>query len=84
MQQEGAFTVSGVAPGAYEIVAQTMGAGGPAASGGAAGRSGPEPEFGSAAVTVAGEDVAGVTIVMSRGATVSGQVVVEPGVPSFR
>jgi protocatechuate 3,4-dioxygenase beta subunit len=80
MQQEGSFSISGVAPGAYEIAAQTMG--GSVAMGGvgaAAGRPELEPEFGSASVTVVGEDVAGITIVMNRGASVSGQVVVEPG-----
>jgi protocatechuate 3,4-dioxygenase beta subunit len=77
MQQDGSFTIGGVAPGTYEIVAITMGPGG--GPGGPGGRPETEPEFGSASVTVAGEDIMGVTIVMTRGATISGQVVVEPG-----
>lgn len=77
MQQDGAFTISGVAPGTYDLVAVMMGPGG--GPGGPGGRSDVEPEFGTASVTVAGEDIAGVTVVMTKGASVSGQVVVEPG-----
>ncbi len=72
VRPDGSFTISNVSPGEYIIVA----------------RSGGDPldaEFASVPVTVAGEDITGVTITTTRGATMTGTIVMENGdAPSFR
>lgn len=71
IRQDGTFTLSNVAPGAYTLMASS---GGPGLRGG-----GGEIELGTLPITVAGDDVTGVTVVTGRGATVTGVVVAAPG-----
>ena len=66
----GAFSIANVAPGSYVLTART---GGPIRGGG--GRNAPEMEVGTVNVTVNGEDMNGVTIVTTRGATLEGTIV---------
>jgi protocatechuate 3,4-dioxygenase beta subunit len=87
----GNFTLSGVAPGDYSIQVQSlaaiMGAASQAMAMMNAGESGAaappaqpvEREFAMASVTVAGEDLAGVTVTGARGAKARGRVVFEGG-----
>ncbi|HEY5616983.1 MAG TPA: carboxypeptidase-like regulatory domain-containing protein [Vicinamibacterales bacterium] len=69
---DGTFVLTNVAPGSYALTAT---------SGGLGGRFGGDVEFemGSLPVTVAGEDLTGITLVTSRGATLSGTVVTTEG-----
>ena len=61
---DGTFTLSNVAPGSYTLTAFSGG-----------GRNaGPDSERGLAPVTVAGEDLTGVTVITNRGATLTGTV----------
>jgi hypothetical protein len=69
---DGSFVLSNVAPGAYTLTATN---GGPGVRGGGGG----ELEMGMLPITVAGDDVTGVTVVTGRGATVTGTVVVAQG-----
>ena len=64
VQSDGTFTLSNVAPGSYTLVA--LSGGGRNAA--------PDSERGFATVTVAGEDLSGVTVITSRGATLRGTV----------
>jgi hypothetical protein len=90
--QNGNFTISGVAPGDYNLQVRGMNiatfSSGDAGntmvfstrvtqSGGA--NPGEEPEFGSMPVTVAGEDVSNVVVVTTKGGTASGRVTFEGG-----
>ena len=88
--KDGNFTVSGVAPGEYTVQVQSLAAIMSAAThamalmGAEAGTAPPpaqrmEPEFAIAAVTVAGEDITGLTISGARGARARGRVVFEGG-----
>ena len=64
VQADGTFTLSNVAPGSYTLTAFSRG-----------GRNaGPDSERGFAPVTVAGEDLTGVMVITSRGATLTGTV----------
>ena len=66
---EGTFSISNVAPGSYVLTART---GGPIRGGA---RNGGEMELGTVNVTVNGEDVSGVTIATTRGASLQGTIV---------
>jgi hypothetical protein len=70
---DGAFSIPNVAPGTYVLTARSGGLRGPIA------RRGGEMQLGTVTVTVNGEDVSGVTIVMTRGATLEGSVVAAGG-----
>lgn len=73
VRPDGTFTLSGVPPGQYTVQVREM-PGSPDGS----------PEFASAAVTVTGEDIDGLSLVATKGATASGQVVFDGGAkPSF-
>jgi hypothetical protein len=77
VRPDGSFTISNVAPGEYLLEARTMGMGG-----GRGGRD--EAEFAAVPVTVAGDDIAGLSIVTSSGATVLGTITFDQGAePSF-
>jgi len=69
IQESGAFTIANVAPGSYVLTARTTG-GGPLRNGGAL-------EIGSLPIVVGDGDVTGLTIAMTRGASLSGTVVAE-------
>lgn len=69
VQANGAFTISNAVPGSYVLTART----------GAGGRNGPESEVGSVSLVVGGDDVTGLTIVTTRGATLEGTVVADSG-----
>lgn len=75
----GSFTVTNVVPGAYVLSIAAGGfaggRGGPAR--GAQGQASNEPELASIALTVGTEDITGLSIATTRGATVDGKVVVE-------
>jgi protocatechuate 3,4-dioxygenase beta subunit len=86
--KEGAFTLTGVAPGDYVLQARSMqvmttsDAGGNTmvftarlSSGGGDG----ESEFGVMPVTVGAEDVSNLVVITSRGGTATGRVIVEDG-----
>jgi protocatechuate 3,4-dioxygenase beta subunit len=91
---DGTFTLTNVAPGDYTLQVRT-GVGGVTMVSSGGGGSGvfvsamtveegrsqaqPEPEFGSMPVSVAGQDVSGLTIVTGRGGTIAGKVVFEDG-----
>lgn len=77
VNQDGTFVVTGVPPGRYVAVAR--GGMGPAGRGGG-GR--PTPLTGQQAVSVAGQDVIGVTITLGPGATLNGTVSAESGTPT--
>jgi hypothetical protein len=62
VRDDGTFSVTNVAPGEYTLQARSMGPGG-------------DGEVASAPITVAGEDISGVTLVSSRGTVIRGQVV---------
>jgi hypothetical protein len=62
--EDGSFTLSNVAPGSYELMALS----------GSQRGGDPDAERGSTRIAVAGEDLAGVMIVTSRGATATGTV----------
>ena len=61
---DGTFTLSNVAPGSYTLTAFSA----------AQRNAGPDSERGSAPIAVAGEDLAGVVVITSRGATLTGTV----------
>ena len=61
---DGTFTLSNVAPGSYTLMALS----------GNQRNAGPDAERGSVPIAVAGEDLTGITVVTSRGATLSGTV----------
>ncbi|MBI4886160.1 MAG: carboxypeptidase regulatory-like domain-containing protein [Acidobacteria bacterium] len=73
IRPDGSFLLTNVAPGSYNLTATS---GGPGPFGGPGGGAGgaAEIEMGSIPVAVAGEDLAGITLVTSRGATLSGIV----------
>jgi protocatechuate 3,4-dioxygenase beta subunit len=74
LRDDGTFTVGGVAPGSYTLAVNTgrgFGFGGPNEE--------VESEYGSVPITVGNEDVTGVLIATTKGATATGQVVVEEG-----
>jgi hypothetical protein len=71
IRSDGSFMLSNVAPGSYTLMATT---GGPALRTG-----GGEIEMGTLPITVAADDVTGVTVVTGRGATLTGTVVAVQG-----
>ncbi len=74
VRQDGAFTLTNVAPGSYTL---TVSSRGPGRRGGRGGDS--EGEIGSIPITVGSEDIAGVQVVMTKGATLSGVVAAASG-----
>lgn len=72
IRPDGTFTLTNVAPGSYTLTAS---------SGGPGGRFGGDAEFemGSLSVAVAGEDLTGITLATSRGATLTGVVAAAQG-----
>jgi hypothetical protein len=72
IRPDGTFTLTNVAPGSYTLTAS---------SGGPGGRFGGDAqvEMGSISVSVAGEDLTGITLVTSRGATLRGTVTTASG-----
>jgi hypothetical protein len=74
IRPDGTFTISNVAPGSYTLTATSGGPGGP-------GRGGADVdiEMGSLPVSVGGEDLTGITLVTSFGATLTGTVTVGQG-----
>jgi hypothetical protein len=66
---DGTFTLSNVAPGSYYVMAMVMGP-----SGGFNTRSG-----GYVPITVSGQDIEGIRIVATKGATIKGRIVYEGG-----
>ncbi len=69
IREDGSFTIGSVAPGSYLLQARNGG-----------GRASDDAQFASMAITITGgDDVTGVTLVATRGGTVSGAVVMEPG-----
>ena len=89
--KDGQFTISSVAPGEYTLQVQTMGgmiqAAGAAMSftfrttepGADASAPAQEREFATASVNVAGEDIAGLVVVGTRGAKATGTITFEGG-----
>jgi protocatechuate 3,4-dioxygenase beta subunit len=89
--KDGQFTMTGVAPGDYTLQAQSMGgiiqAAGAAMSftfrtsdaGGETPLTQQEPEFATASVSVAGEDITGMVLVGTRGAKAIGMLAFEGG-----
>ena len=77
IQADGSFTIVNVAPGSYVLNARSgVGNGrGRGARGGGAG--GGEVEIGSLPIVVADADMAGVTIAVTRGASIAGTIVTE-------
>lgn len=74
----GGFTLQGVTPGDYTIVARSLAAGGPAAPAGRAGGAAPRPtSWAEQVVSVSGTDVKGLSLRLQPGLTVSGRVVFE-------
>jgi hypothetical protein len=72
---DGAFTLQNIPPGEYFLeVRPNMGR-----PGATAGTPATEPEFASVPLTVAGQDIAGLVVIMGAGGTVSGRVIVENG-----
>lgn len=67
---DGTFELSGITPGDYSIDVQPMNLN-PG--------SGNEPEMASANVTVSGQDISGLTLVMSKGGSARGQIVFDDG-----
>jgi protocatechuate 3,4-dioxygenase beta subunit len=76
---DGSFSLSNVAPGEYVLEVRPMG--GPRQGE----RAGLRQEFASVPISVAGEDIVGLTITTGRGATAKGVVVTEDGgVPTLK
>lgn len=73
IRADGSFVLPNVAPGAYTLMATSGGPGGRGGGGGG------EIEMGTLPVTVAGDDVTGVTVVTGRGATITGAIVAAQG-----
>jgi hypothetical protein len=71
IRPDGSFTVSNVTAGTYTLTVNTaMGMGGPGSE---------APEFASMRLTVGNEDVSGINLVTSKGATVNGAIVTATG-----
>jgi hypothetical protein len=69
VEADGSFTIAGLAPGAYHLMATS--------AWGPMGRSGEEPVAATADVAVGGDDVDGVVLTLRPGAVASGEIVVE-------
>lgn len=72
LDSSGAFTISGVAPGDYMLVAR---------GGDSTGPGGPPPEVAQATIVVGNEDLKGVVVTAAKGVRVTGRVVYEGGTP---
>jgi len=70
--ENGHFTLTDVSPGEYTIAAREMGPG----------RDGDESETAEVKLVVSGEDISGVSLIGSRGATIKGQVSFDTQQPS--
>jgi hypothetical protein len=69
VRPDGTFTISNVTPGTYNLTVNTaMGPGG-----------GEDAEFASVRVTVGNEDLSGISLVTSKGATITGSILPAPG-----
>lgn len=73
IQANGAFTISNAVPGSYVLTART------GVGRGAGPRNNSEAEVGSVPLVVGGDDVTGVTVVTTRGASLEGTVVADTG-----
>ncbi|HEY6506663.1 MAG TPA: carboxypeptidase-like regulatory domain-containing protein, partial [Vicinamibacterales bacterium] len=73
IQANGAFTISNAVPGSYVLSVRT------GVGRGAGPRNNPEAEVGSVPLVVGGDDVTGVTVVTTRGASLEGTVVADTG-----
>jgi hypothetical protein len=69
----GAFTIGNVAPGSYLLSVRNGGGFGPRGGGGA----NAEAEVASLPLTVGGQDVSGLVVTTTRGATIDGRVVID-------
>jgi protocatechuate 3,4-dioxygenase beta subunit len=78
LQQDGAFTLTGVAPGTYDLVVSSRPGPPMALEAGDRGA-----EYASVPVTVAGEDLEHVVVQTSRGITIRGRVITEGTPPTF-
>ena len=78
IQENGSFTIVNAVPGSYLLSVRTGGGGGRGGGALAAFRNG-TGEIGLLPITIGSEDVTGVTIVTTRGASVEGAVVFEGG-----
>ena len=76
IQSDGSFTIVNVAPGSYLLNARSGGRGGRGGRGGVT-IDAPAVEIGSVPIVVADGDVTGVTISLTRGASIAGTVVTE-------
>ncbi|HET9271646.1 MAG TPA: carboxypeptidase-like regulatory domain-containing protein [Vicinamibacterales bacterium] len=76
IQADGSFFIANVPPGSYMLTARS-GAGGRGRGGAAVARAGGEMEIGSLPVVVGDGDVTGVSIILTRGASIAGTVVTE-------
>jgi hypothetical protein len=65
VRPDGSFTISNVSPGSYSLIVNT----GP----------GPESEGAITTVTVANEDLSGINLVTSKGATIDGRIIAAEG-----
>lgn len=66
IRPDGTFVINNVAPGSYNLEVRT---------------GGPEPLFATASVSVSGEDVPNIALMVSPGATIKGKIVFEGGEP---
>lgn len=86
--RDGAFTLNGVAPGDYTLVARSLHVTTTSDGGGntmvftarlSAGGGDGDSEFGSMPITIGGEDVSNLVLVTSKGGTAAGRVVLDDG-----
>ena len=76
---DGSFTLTNVAPGSYTLTVTTRGPGGGRFGGRGGTAAAVEGDIASVALSVGNEDMSGVTIATTRGATLSGTVVAAAG-----
>jgi hypothetical protein len=79
IQSDGSFTIANVAPGSYILTARSGFAN--ARNGRGGGRAPGEMEIGSIPVVVGDGDVTGVTVALTRGASIAGTIVAEGTAP---
>lgn len=75
VRSDGTFTLTNVIPGSYTLTA-VAGGGGRRGGGGGGGA---EAEFAMLPIVVGSDDLTGITVVTSRGATLTGRIVAAPG-----
>jgi hypothetical protein len=78
MIQDGAWTISGIAPGEYQLVGQAIDLEALAAAGSPLGMT---PEFVTQPLTVTGEDVTGIVLISGAGGSARGTIRFEGGDP---